>query len=326
LKRLFAGLLTLAMIAGLAGQPGTANAATPFPTLNFDNGVIPSYVTGSNATLQIVTNTTGSKALKVNYAVADFPSVKFAPATPWSVGSGNAIAFELTNVSNKDITFYLRVDDSAQADGVKDSIVSQAVAKAGTTNQYFLSLNSAVLDLGMRFLPPNPAGLQMGYAWGDKSINPANVVSLQFFQMYPSTATALVIDNLRVIQDPNSNLSYLNGIVDKYGQYSGASWSEKINSDQDLLNDKAVHSPLLQANTEGGRTVPSCKRQVDSGLLNMVASGHWLILKGTYSSRLVWTSSAWMICTPGSRDGMRCSRTFRPKTAHSASTSVIQRQ
>lgn len=245
MKRLFASLLNLAMIAGLGVQPGTAVAATPFPTLNFDNGVIPSYVTGSNATLQIVTNTTGSKALKVNYAVADFPSVKFAPTTPWSVGSGNAIAFELTNSTNKDITFYLRVDDSAQADGAKDSIVSQAVSKAGTTRQYFLSLSSAVLDLGMRFLPPNPAGLQMGYAWGDKSIDPANVVSLQFFQMYPSTATALVIDNLRVIQDPNSNLSYLNDIVDKYGQYTGASWSEKINSDQDLLNDKAEEALAL---------------------------------------------------------------------------------
>ncbi|MBO2942399.1 hypothetical protein JJQ72_00150 [Paenibacillus sp. F411] len=245
MKKMLAGVMALILTGSLLSSPGTVEAAVPFPTLNFDNGAVPAYVTGSNATLQVVTNTTGSKALRINYAAGDFPSVQFSPSTPWSVGSGNAIAFELTNPTDKDITFYLRVDDSAQADGVKDSIVTQAVAKAKSTKNYFLSLSPNVLDLGMRFLPPNPAGAQMGYAWGDKTINSSNIVSMQLFQLYPSASSALVLDNLKVIKDPNTDSSYLNGIADKYGQYTAVNWSDKVTKDQDLLDDKAQEAAAL---------------------------------------------------------------------------------
>ncbi|WP_281888807.1 hypothetical protein [Paenibacillus sp. YYML68] len=228
-----------------ASSASVSAASVAFTPINFDNGVIPSYVTGQQATLQVINHTTGSKALQANYAAADYPSVKFAPSTPWNFGSNKALSFQLTNPTNKDVTFYLRVDENVNSDGVNHSIVSTAVAKAGTTQNYFLSLGSNVLDFGMRFLPPTPAGTQMSYAWGKTSLNTSNIVSFQFWLLQPSTATTLVFDNINVVNDPNSDLSYMNGIVDKYGQYSKVNWTDKIKTDQDLINDKNAEAPTL---------------------------------------------------------------------------------
>ncbi|MBZ9536738.1 hypothetical protein KGR20_21495 [Cytobacillus oceanisediminis] len=210
-----------------------------FPNLDFEDGKIPHIANGSDSTLEIIENSTGSKALKVNYSDAEFPSVKFTAETSWNFGDSGAIAFEVTNPTDKEIAFYLRIDDDKSADGVKHSTVSSAaVAKPNSTQKFFMSLGSDVLDFGMRFLPPNPAGNQLGYGWGEKNLDSTHIVEFQLWQMYPKKESTLIFDNIKVISDPNTDLSYMDNLVDKYGQYTGLDWEDKVKSDQDLLDDK----------------------------------------------------------------------------------------
>ncbi|OUS75699.1 hypothetical protein B1748_16495 [Paenibacillus sp. MY03] len=217
-----------------------------FPSLDFENGAIPDFVTTGDSTIEVVHNeATDSKALKVVYAAADFPTVKFTATTPWQFGSGKALSFEVTNPTDKDITFYLRMDDDKSADGVAHSTVSAAVAKANSTQKYFLSMGSEALDLGMRFLPPNPAGSQLGYGWGEKGLDSSHIVEFQLWQMYTKQESTLLFDNIAVIGDPNTDLSYMDDLVDGYGQYRGLDWEGKVHTDGDFLADKKEEAAAL---------------------------------------------------------------------------------
>ncbi|MGG1639004.1 S-layer homology domain-containing protein [Paenibacillus sp. NRS-1760] len=246
------------------------------PALDFENGSIPGFVTSGDSTIEVVHNeVTDSKALKVVYGAADFPTVKFTAATAWNFGMNKALAFEVTNPTDKDITFYLRIDDDKSADGVAHSTVSAAVAKANSTQKYFLSMGSEALDLGMRFLPPNSAGSQLGYGWGEKSLDTSHIVEFQMWQMYNKTESTLLFDNIRVIGDPNTDLSYMNDLVDGYGQYTGMDWKDKVHADQDLIADKQEEAVKLAA----GQPVSTSKY---GGWLDgpkLEATGHFRVTK-----------------------------------------------
>ncbi|MGG4035840.1 beta-galactosidase [Paenibacillus cisolokensis] len=249
---------------------------TTFPVVDFEDGIIPSFVTDSNSTLEIIDNVTGSKALKVTYGIADFPTVKFTAETYWDFGEQSALSFEVTNPTNEDITFYVRMDDDKQADGVVHSMVSIGVAKANSTEKLFLSLSSDVQDIGMRFLPPNPAGSQLSYGWGEKSLNARHIVEFQFWQMYTSKESVLIFDNIQVISDPNSDLSYLDGLVDRYGQYTGMYWEGKVYTQEDLIEDKEQELKWLE------ETAPPIETSKYGGWLNgpkLEGTGHFRVTK-----------------------------------------------
>ncbi|MHA6483307.1 S-layer homology domain-containing protein [Paenibacillus sp. strain BS8-2] len=230
-----------------------------FPVLDFENGEIPTFVATGDSTVEVVRNeATDSSALKVIYGAADFPTVKFTATTAWNFGRNKALSFEVTNPTDKDISFYLRLDDDKSADGVAHSTVSAAVAKANSTQKYFLSLGSESLDLGMRFLPPNPAGSQLGYGWGEKSLNTSHIVEFQLWQMYTKQESTLLFDNISVIGDPNTDLSYMDDLVDGYGQYTGLEWDGKVHTEDDLLAareeeaDQLAGDKPLQTSKYGG--------------------------------------------------------------------------
>ncbi len=285
-------MLSMAMVMGLAaapaygmeGQSGSTGGsvsnvqttAGSFPGLDFESGVIPSFVKGGDATLSIVDSTNGSKGLKVDYKAADFPTVKFTAETPWSFGGG-ALAFEVTNPTNEPVVFFLRVDDDKTADGVKHSTVSTGTSvKANSTSKFYMSFGSNALDLGMRFLPPNPAGNQLGYGWGEKSLNASNIVEFQIWQMYAKKPSTLIFDNIKVIPDPSSDLSYLDGLVDKYGQYTGIDWGGKVKSDQDLVNYKLQEAQQLASSQ------PPLATSKYGGWLNgpkLEGTGHFRVTK-----------------------------------------------
>ncbi len=205
-----------------------------FEPIDFSDGGIPDIITAHDAVMQVVSYEEENLGLQVNYKVADFPSVKFQAETPWDFGQHKALSFTVTNPTDQTVTLYLRIDDAADSDGSTNCMVSTVSVEAQSTKKAFLSLHSEVLDMGMKNLPPTSVGSVLPYSWGDKELDSSHVYEFQFWCMYPSQETTLIFDDIALIADPNSDISYMNHIVDAFGQYTQADWSGKISSSIDL--------------------------------------------------------------------------------------------
>ena len=203
---------------------------------SFEDG-IPDYVNSVDTELEVVTTgaTDGSKALKVSYAEADFPAVKFTPEKPWNFGKNKALAFDVYNPTKNLATLYVRMDVKDPVTGEIKQTVNTTTVQPGEQASMFASYSKDSLDLGMRGLPPHPAGKNLGYGWGETSLELNNVVEVQFWMMYNKTPIDLIFDNVRIINDPNVDISYINDTVDAYGQYTGLDWAGKIKTDEDLV-------------------------------------------------------------------------------------------
>ena len=208
--------------------------------------------------------------LKVTYGIAEYPTVKFKPELVWNWGQDNCLALDVTNTTDKVQKFYIRVDDDVTANGQSHSTVSVAEIQPNKTESIYMSFSSNTLDIGMRGVPSSGAGRNIGHGWGEKNLNTTNITEFQFWMMSNKSEATLIFDNIRVLPDPGSSLSYLDNIVDEFGQYNGLDWSGKVKSEQDLLDDKAQEAVELSSATSaltdvskyGGWTVGGAKQFV----------------------------------------------------------------
>jgi hypothetical protein len=69
-----------------------------------------------------------------------------------------------------------------------------------------------------------------------------HVVAFQFFLAKPKEAHTLYIDNLRLAPAPP-----LKGIVDRFGQYTGADYPGKIHEEADLQAQREAEAKELKA-------------------------------------------------------------------------------
>ena len=60
----------------------------------------------------------------------------------------------------------------------------------------------------------------------------------------------MIFDNIKVLPDPAASTSYLTGIVDKYGQYTGRDWEDKIETDAELVSSVNKEKAWMQANPQ----------------------------------------------------------------------------
>ena len=60
-------------------------------------------------------------------------------------------------------------------------------------------------------------------------VDASHITAFQFFMHQPTISTPLVIDNIRLLSAPS-----LDGIVDRFGQYTGYDWPGKIAAEGEL--------------------------------------------------------------------------------------------
>ena len=209
---------------------------------SFEDG-IPEFVSVSEATMELIESdaTEGSKALKVVYKEGKYPSVKFIPkkGTTWDFGENKALAFDVYNTTDDIIMLHTKMEAKDKVTGNVIETVNKVTIQPGEKASMFTGYSEDSLDLGMRGLPPHPAGKNLEYGWGAKSLDLTQVVGFQFW-LYgnDSGEKAVIYDNIRFINDPNVDLSYTNDTVDEYGQYTGKDWSGKITCDADFETQK----------------------------------------------------------------------------------------
>ncbi|MRY42723.1 hypothetical protein GKD46_21345, partial [Parabacteroides distasonis] len=258
-----ASFVGTAMVASMFAAPVLAVDATQsqkvnFPSISFEDGEdVADYESYEVDTSIVSTDATdGSKALKATYKPVDWPGIHLLPKSGqvWDLGEGNALSLDIKNESDKAVDLYVKIYDGSDD---ADSTIFKGNIKANESNSFYTSLAQGNdSELGMHQNPPSGKGINASYAWGKKDLNLSNVTRIDIWLMYNKEPVTLVFDNIRSIPDPSSDKSYLNNIIDTYGQYTKETWDGKITNDQQLLDNKAAEQLELQAGLETRNNAP----------------------------------------------------------------------
>jgi hypothetical protein len=192
--------------------------------------------------------TATADGLKVDFGnKEEWPNITWkAPhASGWDWSAYNALVLTITNPATEDISFHVKIGDHTD-DGKRNSTQVSGVTPAGQTAKFFVSLESRSLrsKSGMRALP-----LVMNEDYGTHiggGVEPKHIDNLQIFRARPNQPATLIIKSM-VLAGQATNLN-LDGIVDRYGQYTRTDWPGKIRSDADFQAQKTAEAADLKAN------------------------------------------------------------------------------
>ncbi len=207
-------------------------ATSSFDKISFEDGEVPEFAYGNNADVSVVSglgNTHGDSAMKVDFGVGGFPSVRFLPEQNFDWGAGACLIFDATNPTDKVINLHVKA-----VDGGGNETVGKVVVPANTTKSAFMSFNTRAMYLGMRFFPQTNGRDRTSYAWGSKGLDISDISEFSFFVYTPTEESSIIIDNIDIEADPAASADYLTGIIDSYGQYSERDWETKIHNDAEL--------------------------------------------------------------------------------------------
>ncbi|NLS14197.1 beta-agarase [Vibrio sp. SM6] len=195
-------------------------------------------------------NNKHGKALQVAYSTqSDYPTVKFSAgiegqAWDWSSFGDAAVAFDIVNPSDSGIQLFVRIDDAldkklgGDATGAVHSRTGYAQIAPNSSGKYYFTLKDLEqgLDSGMRGEPPEKAfdANQVVFGWGEKELDTSNIVSIQLYLMNPKQDAVLAIEKISLIPNVSLDTSRYIGLLDEFGQYMEETWTEKINTVEEL--------------------------------------------------------------------------------------------
>lgn len=174
-----------------------------------------------------------------------WPHIAWRAGTPegWNWSQYEALVLTIENPGADDVRFHVKVTDHTES-GKKHATQVSGNASAGQTERFFISLQSRLLrdKSGMRFLPPirGDYGTSLGFG-----VEPGHVDELQIFRAMPKEPATLIIKSVTL--EGQAKTLDLNGIIDKYGQYTREDWPGKVKSDADLIAQKKAEESDLRA-------------------------------------------------------------------------------
>jgi len=187
--------------------------------------------------------TDGRSALKVEFARGGRPGLYFpSGAKPWDWRQYGGLAFDLTNPSEEEIAFAIRIEDAPAADDPKHNVSGGSTIGPRLTVSYVYPLGASMpMEHGMRGGPPAP-GVEPFIYFPYRRVNEGHITGFQFFLDHPAAAHTLILDNIRLLPP----VSY-EGIVDAFGQYTRADWPGKVKDEADLARRRTEEEARVQA-------------------------------------------------------------------------------
>ena len=179
--------------------------------------------------------TNGQKALHIAFAPRAEDHVSLTAKAPWNwAGRGDVnLAADVTNPGPNSIQLYLVISD---ADG-REQARSVAIAPGASTTIYAL-LNGYIgkIETGMRESPPAWTTTDLKLAWrnGSHEFDLSRVSKITFRVDAQFEAKNIVIDNIRLRQNPTVDPFYLSALVDRFGQNDKVDYPNKVKSDAQL--------------------------------------------------------------------------------------------
>ncbi len=235
MKRVWAGAVIL--LLGMTAASGQDRVLNSFETDDEMAIVVPRDTT-VRITSQGVTQ--GDRALEIEFQRVPFPALFLRPAIPWDLSDGGEIAWDITNPGTVPVRFSVRVDDEIRNDGAVVWRTGTSYIEPGATATFAFPLaNRDPMAFGMRGLPVGPGARNLG-SNGTYVLKTSHIAQMQIFLASPAETFTLIVDNVRV-RPP----APLDGIVDRFGQYTGASWPGKVESEEDLERQRAEEADSL---------------------------------------------------------------------------------
>jgi agarase len=205
---------------------------------DFEHDLLP-LITSKNAIIgQISTNgvTTGKMALNIDFDSSEQKSsVMIKPDKPWDWSQIDAfnLATDITNPSDVSVHLYLTVKDNSG--WFHRRSVSIPAHSSGT---YYAELKGEQLefDSGLREDPPawNSKDQKMFWQNGQKKLQLNKIVSITYNVDTMNQDKTLILDNVRLRNNPETDPNYLVGIADKFGQNAKVDFPNKVKSEKHL--------------------------------------------------------------------------------------------
>ncbi len=219
-------------------QPETPRLGGIHTTLfDFEDGSLPESVSVNEGDLEIVEHGDGY-ALRVHLDGADHQIVSFNfSAAPggwdWSGKDNFGLAFDVSNPGEQSVQLHFNLNSAGGGNLTRANVIA-----AGETETLYAELKSPLmaLDSGIRGDPATILGdaVWMVWMWGDKALDYSNVSSFGFYSRGLKYDRDVIIDNVRLVENPPLDEAFLTDIVDKYGQNAKAVFPGKIYSDEQL--------------------------------------------------------------------------------------------
>jgi hypothetical protein len=226
-------VLAMGPISPQAAAQEGAGVATP---LKIEKAV------PENAQVTMVPGKGAEQAWKIDFAPAKRASLHFpAGEKAWDWRAYGALAFDLTNPSDEEIGFGLRIDDDPSADNTKHSVTGHSTIGPHLTVRYSYPLGPTMpMENGMRGGPPFP-GVEPIIYGSFKRVDESHVTAFQILLDRPAAARTLILENIRLLPP----VSY-EGIVDAFGQYTRANWPGKIKDESDFAQRRVEEEAQIQ--------------------------------------------------------------------------------
>ncbi len=237
---------------------------------DFNNGLLPSYISANNGDVSIVafdqtarndkspdastpdTQTTQqaerSKALKVNLFSKDnwSAALNLQPDTPWDWSQHRDfnLAFDVANYGSESVQVDLVITD---ING--DAYTRVFVIPVGDATTVYAKMdghdqthpdgtpiNEFNFISGLRSNPPTwqSTDRQVYSLWGKKSLALEGITGVNFNVSGNLSDREFILDNLRLRPNPPMDPNFLVDIVDEFGQFTRANYSSKISSLEQL--------------------------------------------------------------------------------------------
>lgn len=207
------------------------------PLFDFDDGLLPGGISVNYGHLDVVEYDDGY-ALRVHLdgSSHQLVSVNFSPAMSgwdWSGKDNFGLAFDVINPGEQSTQLHFSLNTAEGGNVTRANVIP-----AGATKTFYAELKSPLmaLDSGLR---GDPATIQgdaewMVWMWGSKSLDYTNVSGFGLYSRGLKYDRDVIIDNIRLVENPPLNPDFLTNIVDKYGQNAKADFIGKIHTDEEL--------------------------------------------------------------------------------------------
>ncbi|MEW6358772.1 MAG: beta-galactosidase [Planctomycetota bacterium] len=232
--------------------------------------------------------TDGQHALKLHFEKVAWPGISFHAGEGFERADWSAfgsILFDVHNPENEDVRVCVRIDDDKKADGRIHCIQGGAEVPAGATKTLFFTLRCD--EFNMRGLPQAIQGM-IGIPRDKREIDLTRVVQFLIFVPKPDKEHTLYLDNIRLAPSPR-----MEGIVDRFGQYTGADWPGKVHEVSDLekrRDEEAEYlntAPVPQDRDEYGGWAKGPQLEATGFFRAEKVDGKWWLV--TPSGHLFWS-------------------------------------
>ncbi|WP_448248496.1 beta-galactosidase [Thalassotalea agariperforans] len=220
---------------------------------DFEN-TLPTWLNSENAVINQVTEhgvTSGKQALKIDFDSAQQKaSLSLTPDKPWdwnNIGDIN-LAADITNPSDVSVHLYIVIKDKSGWPHRRSVSIP-----ANSTGTYYAELKGSQIafDSGLREDPPawDSSDKKMFWHNGRKQLQLNEITNITYNVDSMNQDKSLIIDNIRIRNNPELNPNYLVGITDKFGQNAKIDFPNKVHSEQELKT--LAEQEIAQLNAEG---------------------------------------------------------------------------